>query len=57
METLLVVIIVTPVFVLLIVDWVRYHCYVQHRLEAFNVRIDFLIIFWQMGGDLIDEHP
>jgi hypothetical protein len=45
METLLVVIIVTPVFVLLIVDWVRYHCYVQHRLEAFNVRIDFLIIF------------
>jgi hypothetical protein len=40
----------TPISVLLIVFWVRYRCCVQHHLEAFNMRIAFLIIFWQVGG-------
>jgi hypothetical protein len=41
-----VVIIVTPVSILLIMGWVSYHCCVQHRLDALNMRIDFLITLW-----------
>jgi hypothetical protein len=49
MRTLLVVIIMTPIFVLVVIDWIRYRCCVQHRLEAVDVRIDFLVIFGEMG--------
>jgi hypothetical protein len=49
MRTLPVVIFVTLVSVVMIVDWVCYRCSVQHGLEVFNMCIDFLIIFWQVG--------
>jgi hypothetical protein len=51
-----VVIFVTPVFVLLVVHWICYGCYVQHRLEMLDMRVDFFIAFRQMRGDLINEN-
>jgi hypothetical protein len=52
-----VVILVTPIFVLLVVDYICHGCYVQLHLQAFDMCVDFFIIFWQMEGDLIDEDP
>jgi hypothetical protein len=43
--TPLVVVFRTPVFVLLVMDWIRYGCCIQHRLEALNMPIDFFIVF------------
>jgi hypothetical protein len=39
----------TLISVLLIMEWLRYHSCVQHRLEELNMHIDFHIIFWQVG--------
>jgi hypothetical protein len=57
MGTQSVVILVTPIFVLLVVDYICHGCYVQLHLQAFDMCVDFFIIFWQMEGDLIDEDP
>jgi hypothetical protein len=42
--TLSMVKLVTPVSVLVIVDWIDYGCYVQHHLEVLNMCVDFFII-------------
>jgi hypothetical protein len=55
--TLPMVFFMTPTFVLLVMDWIRCGCCVQHRLEALNMRVDFFVIFGKMRGDLINEHP
>jgi hypothetical protein len=34
---------------LTVMDRIHHGCYVQHRLEALNMHIDFFIIFGQMG--------
>jgi hypothetical protein len=47
----------TPVSILLVMDWFRYGSRIQHLLKALNMRVDLFIIFWQVGGDLINEHP
>jgi hypothetical protein len=39
----------TLVSALLVVDWIRYCCYVQHRLESLDVHIDLFIILREMG--------
>jgi hypothetical protein len=49
MRTFSVVIIMTPVFVLLFTDQIRYSCYVQHRLESLDMHVDLFIIFGEMG--------
>jgi hypothetical protein len=51
-----VVIIMTPVSVLLVIDWICNHCCVQHCLEPLNMRVDLFIILGEMRGDLIDQH-
>jgi hypothetical protein len=43
-RTLSVVILVTPIPLLLVADWIYYGCCVQHRLEALDVHIDFFVI-------------
>jgi hypothetical protein len=55
--TVPVVIFVTPIFVPLVMDCIRYGCCILHRLEAFDMLIDFFIIFGQMRCNLINEHP
>jgi hypothetical protein len=57
MRTLLVVIIMTPVSVLQVIDWIRVYCCIQHHLEALDMGVDFFIIFGEMVCDLIDQHP
>jgi hypothetical protein len=32
-------------------------CCVQHRLESFHMCINFFVVLWQVGSQLIDEHP
>jgi hypothetical protein len=53
--TLSVVILVTPVFVLLVMDWIHYGFCVQHHPEM-HMGIDFFVVFVQTRGDLINEH-
>jgi hypothetical protein len=48
-KAFLVVIIMTPVSVLLVTDWIRYCCRVQHRLESLDMRIDLFVILGEMG--------
>jgi hypothetical protein len=57
MRTLPVVRLVTSCFVITIKRRVNHGCYVQHRLEVFHICVNFFIVFWQVGGELIDEHP
>jgi RsiW-degrading membrane proteinase PrsW (M82 family) len=49
MRTITVVIIVTPVFVLLVIDSICYYCRIQHHLESLDVRVDLFVIFGEMG--------
>jgi hypothetical protein len=46
--TMPVVIFMTPVFILLVVEWIRYGCCVQHRLEELYMHVYFIIIFGKM---------
>jgi hypothetical protein len=55
--TLLVVKLMTLCFVIMIECRVNHGFYVQHRLEALHMCINFFIVFWQVGSELIDEHP
>jgi hypothetical protein len=57
MRALPAVIIMTPISVLLVIDWILYCCHVQHHLESIDVRVDFFVIFGEMGVDLINQHP
>jgi hypothetical protein len=43
--------------VIAVENQVRNYGYVQHVLEALDLRIDFFIVFRQVGCELIDEHP
>jgi hypothetical protein len=49
-RTLPVVIIMTPISILMVIDWICYYCRVQHRLESLDVHIDLFVIFSKMGG-------
>jgi hypothetical protein len=49
MRTLSVVRLVTPCFVITVECRVHHGCCVQHRLEALHVRVEFFVIFWQVG--------
>jgi hypothetical protein len=51
------VIIMTPASVLLVIDKICYCCCIQHRLESLDMHVDLFVIFMEMGGDLIDQHP
>jgi hypothetical protein len=53
MKAFLVVTIMTPVSVLPVIDWIRYHCCNQRRLEPLDMCIDLFIILGEMGGDLM----
>jgi hypothetical protein len=56
-RTLPVVRLVAPCFIIMDECRVNHGCCVQHRLEAFHVCINFFIVLWQVGCQLIDEHP
>jgi hypothetical protein len=47
----------TPIFVLLVIDRIRYCCCVQHHPKSLDMRLDLFVIFGEMGSDLIDQHP
>jgi hypothetical protein len=49
MRTFPVVMIMTPVSALLVIDWIRYCCCVQHHLELLDMRVDLFIIFGEIG--------
>jgi hypothetical protein len=57
MQTLSVVKPVTPYFTITVEDRVNHGCCVQHHLNVLYMRIDFFIVFRQMGCELVDEHP
>jgi hypothetical protein len=57
MGTLPVAMLVTSCFILTVEHRVNNGFYVPHRLKALHVCIDFFIVFWKVGGELIDEHP
>jgi hypothetical protein len=42
-------IIMTSVSVLLVIDWIRYRCCIQHRLELLDMCVDLFIILREMG--------
>jgi hypothetical protein len=44
-----VVAIMTPVSVLLVIDWVHYRCCIQHCLEPLHLRVDLFIILGSWG--------
>jgi hypothetical protein len=44
-----VVVIMTRVFILLVIDYNRYHWYVQYRLEPLDMHVDLFIILGEMG--------
>jgi hypothetical protein len=46
-----------PLFILTVERQVNHGCCIQHRLEALHMCVDFFIVFWKVGGELIDEHP
>jgi hypothetical protein len=56
-RTLLVVMLVTSCFIIMVECWVNHGCCVQHHLEALYVCVDFFLVLWQVGGELIDKHP
>jgi hypothetical protein len=56
-RTLLVVMIMTLCIVITVECRVHHGCCVQHRLESLHVSSNFWIVFWQVGVQLIDEHP
>jgi hypothetical protein len=39
----------TSVFVLLVIDWIHYHCCVQHHLEPLDMHVDLFVILREMG--------
>jgi predicted membrane channel-forming protein YqfA (hemolysin III family) len=49
MKAIPVVTIMTPVFVVLVIYQIRYHCCVQHRLEPLDVCVDIFVILGEMG--------
>jgi hypothetical protein len=55
--TLSVVKLVTPYFTIMIEDQVNQGCCVQHGPEVLYMRIDFFIVFRQVGCELVNEHP
>jgi hypothetical protein len=57
MKAFPVVTIMTPISVLLVIDWIHYCCYIQHLLCHLDMRVDLFIILGEMGGYLIDQHP
>jgi hypothetical protein len=56
-RTLPVVMLVTPSIIIMVEHWVHHSCCVQHRLEVLHVCFNFFVIFWQVGGELINDHP
>jgi hypothetical protein len=57
MGTLPVVMLVTPCFILTVEHRVNHGCCVQHHLEALHMCVDFFVVFWKVGGELLNEHP
>jgi hypothetical protein len=55
--TLPVVKLMTPCFVIMVECRVNHGCCVQHCLEALHMGINFFVVLWQVGGELIDKHP
>jgi hypothetical protein len=49
MKAFPVVIIMTPVLVLLVIDWIYNRCCIQHCLEPLNMHVDLFIILGEMG--------
>jgi hypothetical protein len=45
-HTLLVVKLVTPCFLIMVKCRVNHSCYVQHRLEALHICINFFVVLW-----------
>jgi hypothetical protein len=57
MRTLPVVMLMTPCFIITVEHWVNHYCCIQHHVEVLHVCVNFFIVFWQVEGELIDEHP
>jgi hypothetical protein len=56
-RNLSVVKLVTPYFAIMVEGPVNHGCYIQHRLEALYICIDFFIVIRQVGCQLVAEHP
>jgi hypothetical protein len=57
MRSLLVARLMTPCFVIIVECRVNHSCSVQHRLEALQVCVNFFVVLWKVGCQLIDENP
>jgi hypothetical protein len=55
--TLPVVTLMTSCFVITVESQVNHGCCIQHHLEVLHVCINFFVVLWQVGCQLIDEHP
>jgi hypothetical protein len=49
MGTLLVAKLVTPDYIIVVMDQVHHGCCIHHRLETLDMHVDFFIIFRHMG--------
>jgi hypothetical protein len=54
--TLPVVRLITLDSVVAVENQVHHGCCIQHRVEALYRRVDFFIVFRQVGCELVDEH-
>jgi hypothetical protein len=48
---------VTSCFVITVEHRVNHGCYIQHHLDVLYMCVNFFVILWHVGGELIDEHP
>jgi hypothetical protein len=55
-QTLPVVKLMTPCFIITMECRVNHGCCIQHRLEALYMCINFFVVLRQVGSELIDEH-
>jgi hypothetical protein len=56
-RTLSVVRVLTPHSVVVLENQIHHDRYVQHCLEALNMRVEFFIVLGQVGCEFIDDHP
>jgi hypothetical protein len=54
--TLLVAKLMTPCFIIMVECRVNHGCCIQHHLEVLHMCINFFIVLWQVGSELINEH-
>jgi hypothetical protein len=55
--TLPVVKLMTPCFIIMVECRVNHICCIQHHVESLHMCVNFSFVLWQVGSQLIDEHP